>query len=586
MGKSSLAFKAMHECEDMFEIVIPIYFESGLSFGAFLLEMAKSLTLPIDEFEKNDIEGCRQAILNALGTYRRAIIYADSYEYVLRTTGNESLLRDGAVKISGFLENVPPNIVVLVTSTQRQNLKGERMISLDGLTLEEGRKFFIELAGWYIEKNPPVEITNAIEEIVKKIGGHPLQLEIFAKGYRGEGLLELRAMLDYLPVGDINRVEETEHKRYLGIKQAPRGPDLLLIVNIAEKGRGYEYEIGLMAPSINYPYVKSEAKQLFTSPKSEFRTFFKEIEKDIMNYKKTPNMIKEKLRAQGVELYRSFISGTKLDNIIWNNFDNIKSVQVISNEPWIPWEMLKPFHEYESEDGRSRKVVEAPFFCEKFAFSRWIYGNPTVPKDRLNKVNVIAPKDINLDGSKQESEWIENFSKAIKFDLSMTSGFEEVMALLQNGGYDLLHFSTHGIFNEEDPQASKILLENKSFLQPNNITGINAAFGNSNPLVILNTCQSGAQEFYLTGLGGWVQEFLSAHVSTFIGTMWSVTDAAAFVFTRELYQLLSKGITMDEAVRLAREAIKKEFPADPSWLAYTLYCTPNSISRLCRYDLP
>ena len=162
MGKSSLAFKALHDCEDMFEIIIPIYFESGLSFSAFLLEMAKSLTLPIEEFEKNDIEGCRQAILNALGAYRRAIIYADSYEYVLRTTENEASPSDGAVKISGFLENVPSNTVVLVTSRQRQNLKGERMIPLDGLTLEEGRKFFMELAGWYIEKNPPVEVKRDI----------------------------------------------------------------------------------------------------------------------------------------------------------------------------------------------------------------------------------------------------------------------------------------------------------------------------------------------------------------------------------------------------------------------------------------
>src|SRR5215204_188248 len=71
LGKTALAFKTIHECEDMFDVITPFYFESLLPFNSFLLEIAKSVKLPvtmtISEFEQVDnIDEKAQIINDAL----------------------------------------------------------------------------------------------------------------------------------------------------------------------------------------------------------------------------------------------------------------------------------------------------------------------------------------------------------------------------------------------------------------------------------------------------------------------------------------------------------------------------------------
>lgn len=39
IGKSALAYQAMHKCDDIFDLVIPVYFGSFLTFESFLLEI-------------------------------------------------------------------------------------------------------------------------------------------------------------------------------------------------------------------------------------------------------------------------------------------------------------------------------------------------------------------------------------------------------------------------------------------------------------------------------------------------------------------------------------------------------------------
>jgi CHAT domain-containing protein len=110
--------------------------------------------------------------------------------------------------------------------------------------------------------------------------------------------------------------------------------------------------------------------------------------------------------------------------------------------------------------------------------------------------------------------------------------------------------------------------------------GIDNTFGQSHPVVILNACQSGIQGFSLTGIQCWATRFLEAGASAFIGTLWSVSDESALTFTKELYNQLSMGITLGEAVRISRNHCKVTSDGDPSWLAYELYGQQNSIIKL------
>jgi hypothetical protein len=81
---SELAYKAMHKCKDMFDLIIPVYFESHLTFESFLLEMAKTLNLPIDEFENKGLDEREQLIIDTLGQgeFKHPLVHADNYESI------------------------------------------------------------------------------------------------------------------------------------------------------------------------------------------------------------------------------------------------------------------------------------------------------------------------------------------------------------------------------------------------------------------------------------------------------------------------------------------------------------------------
>jgi CHAT domain-containing protein len=76
-------------------------------------------------------------------------------------------------------------------------------------------------------------------------------------------------------------------------------------------------------------------------------------------------------------------------------------------------------------------------------------------------------------------------------------------------------------------------------------------------------------------LDGWAAKFLEAGASAFIGSLWSVVDGPARQFAVEVYQHLLGGVSLGEAVLLARKAAARR-PGDPTWLAYSVYGDPGA----------
>lgn len=156
--------------------------------------------------------------------------------------------------------------------------------------------------------------------------------------------------------------------------------------------------------------------------------------------------------------------------------------------------------------------------------------------------------------------------------------YDQLLSTLEiNKEIDVLHFSTHGQSNTGSPLLSLlsiIELEGNVQLWPEEIVGKAMTFGQSHPIVILNACQSGNQNFSLTGIQGWATKFLDAGASVFIGTLWSVNDETAFNFVQEFYNQLSSGITLGESIKNARN--KSRQSGDTSWFAYQVYGHPNS----------
>src|SRR5690606_24190069 len=53
----------------------------------------------------------------------------------------------------------------------------------------------------------------------------------------------------------------------------------------------------------------------------------------------------------------------------WNFRTKVKTLLVTSEEPWVPWEMIKP---YRFDD--QGLPQDDPYWCQQFALSRWLSG--------------------------------------------------------------------------------------------------------------------------------------------------------------------------------------------------------------------
>jgi hypothetical protein len=315
------------------------------------------------------------------------------------------------------------------------------------------------------------------------------------------------------------------------------------------------------------------------SPEDKFRDIFRSIQDD--NSQNT--ILKNRVMGIGKSLYDELFPAS-LKALYWQKRDEkkeekmLKSIRVITKEPWIPWEIIKPWRELPNGN-----IEEDPFLCEQYSFARWVVTTNTEEDKRyeqirhlpIKEIKVVVPSDTPLINAKNERDWIvKRFQDDIGIHVSVDSSYEQVVSSLTRGGFDILHFSTHGRYNAKNPMSSSVELEKRIDLRPTDISGSARKFGANNPIVILNACQTGGQGFSLTGVQSWARRFLEAGSPVFISTLWSVSDDVAFIFAKELYAELCNGTTLGEAVRRARNKSKNN--GDPSWLAYQLYGHPNS----------
>jgi hypothetical protein len=348
--------------------------------------------------------------------------------------------------------------------------------------------------------------------------------------------------------------------------------DLILFINEIEGYPEFEYEMVLTVGT----YQKSMGRfKLTYAPREEFHTLFKEIENQ-----KQLDILDKEISAIGNLMWENYFP-PKLKGIYWNIRDRIRSIRINSSEPWIPWEIIKPSLANGNVDG---------ILSQQYIFSRdYIPDSAEIEEEErkanLQQVKIVIPYDSDLEFARKEVEFIENFGAQKNFDATKATTYRELLHSLETGGFDILHLSGHGQFRSDAPLFSGFDLEKidqereeRYKFKPMLITSKATTFGKNKPLVVMNLCQSGLQGFFLGGIGGWAESFLKAGASAFIGTLWSVTDETAYKFSQELYQQLSIGTTLGEAIRKTRALYARG--KDPSWLAYQLYGNPDQYIKL------
>jgi hypothetical protein len=204
----------------------------------------------------------------------------------------------------------------------------------------------------------------------------------------------------------------------------------------------------------------------------------------------------------------------------------ISTLLITSDEPWIPWEMIKPYR----VDPDTGAEQSAGFLAEMFQVTRWLSGRSPAHQVHVKSASIIAPQHELLYAQREEAYFRQLPARRVQVSGPLRST-ADVRQVVQAGGVQLLHVAAHGRFDAENANLSPLSLQDGS-LTPIDLAGERASgLRKERPLVFLNACHTARLAFSLTGLGGWAERLVSdLNVSAFIGTLWEVNDLLAAEF--------------------------------------------------------
>jgi hypothetical protein len=342
-------------------------------------------------------------------------------------------------------------------------------------------------------------------------------------------------------------------------------PDLRLVIEEREAGDNLELLLRLTAPNEGLLFQPFGPKQIRRRPAEFFDAFFRDIDTLPVGTADERVIAEKKLEAQGAWLFGQLFP-QDLQVLLWSLRKRIKTVQILSDEPWIPWELCR----LQGKEGG--RVVEGPFMCEAFSVTRWRPGSAPPPTLTLNKMALVVPKGSRLTHAPDERDYVLSLADGGRQVERIPAKFLELRSSMAGGEYDGWHFTGHGSFRGSMPNRSGMVLEDREELAPQDLSGVVENVGIPKPLVFLNACESGRSEIALTDIGGFAARFLKVGAGAFIGAYWSIFDRSAFDFAQAFYRRLLAGLPIGQAVQEARLEIRPQ--GDPTWLAYTVFADP------------
>lgn len=282
--------------------------------------------------------------------------------------------------------------------------------------------------------------------------------------------------------------------------------------------------------------------------------------------------IERKLTKLGRELYLQLFPREMRQLYREIRRQGVQSLRIISDEPWIPWELIKPY-----DDSLPAEILDDEFLCLQFELTRWLSGDRAPAPCSEIRVRRLACllTATNLRKAQEEKLFLAHLAQAsgVEDASPVLSSSASAESFLEDGGVDLLHFAGHGTFEADRPNESGLPFPDGSVLRPSDLQGpLATRIALDRPLVFLNACSGGQQGWSLARLGGWVDRWVRiCGCGAFIAPLWPIRDSLAFEFAKAFYQALVEGATFGRAGRLARGHVRRLAPGDPAWLAYSIY---------------
>ncbi|MFZ5878309.1 MAG: DUF7379 domain-containing protein [Chloroflexota bacterium] len=351
-----------------------------------------------------------------------------------------------------------------------------------------------------------------------------------------------------------------------------------LFITEQYNGKKLSYRFQLIAPDLKV-FEWDFSKSLDGDRVKYVEKLYEEIEQRWLGSSEDVDNFVQELRAFGAQLLDELVP-PKVQAALWQHRSQIASIMVVSEEPFIPWELV-----HLKQPGEALPAEMC--FLGQMGLVRWLAdaGWPTETLQiRPGKAHYLIPAyphpDYELPEAQREAAFL-----ADKFGAAAIQPKASALRKLLStaGAVDLLHFAGHGVADVQNIANAQLMMEGRVegtnyvpeyFSSTSVEQHANLSDGRNAPLVVLNACQAGRAGYKLTGIGGFAQAFLKRKAGAFVSTLWSVGDSPALSFTEEFYAQLLKGAPLSLAAIHAREKARKA--GDATWLAYVVYGHPHA----------
>ena len=262
----------------------------------------------------------------------------------------------------------------------------------------------------------------------------------------------------------------------------------------------------------------------------------------------------------------------------------LKTILIVSDEPYIPWELMVP---PTTREQRIQGIERDPIGVAH-AVGRWVSDENIAPPARLRiaRVLVVAPDYTNTDlkplaQSEEEARYLKRRLRATVLSPNV---YATITGSLKAQPPDLFHFIGHGNSSPDAP-AQCLHLEDKDSLKPDVVFGepaFQTAFAKQTPFVFLNACEVGQQTLALGGPAGFVPTFIGLFASSVIAPLWSVRDSLAHEVAQALYDAAipdaGPPVPVAEVLRGIRaRAYRGANAGEDSYAAYCFYGDPHFV---------
>lgn len=248
---------------------------------------------------------------------------------------------------------------------------------------------------------------------------------------------------------------------------------------------------------------------------------------------------------------------------------HIPTVQIYSQEPYIPWELA--YVEPLFDAGASRMLgIQADV-------GRWVLGarnRPRIPPlHQLDLAPIAAVTGIyssphqRLVHAEEEGRMLtSNYgaeavdANPIKIEQCIDRGIPPAK---------IIHFALHGVFDAL-PQYRGLVMRDGGVLSDVVVEGFDARY---QPFIFLNACEVGQGAEMLGQYGGMAAAFLLAGARGVIAPLWKIDDEIAKQIALEFYRRVALGDSPAQYLRSVRRQFSEQ-QSSPTYLAYLFFGHP------------